>query len=551
MLQPVQLTSLLLALFTLIGCATHNDKMAKAKELVVQGEYDKAANTVEKELSQSRNLLLKEIELGSIYQLKGDYQTSLQHLEVADQLADELYTRRFSDLLLRTTTNATYTTYRSNIIERIYIHYYKMLNYFYLAEEATNDLSTQNLMDSARVEARRALILLDENVHQQGDYQTAEEDKQSLLYQLRRLFALLNGDIINPTDLVFRDSAFSHYMIGSLYEKMGELDNARISYQRSATLYEQGYAKQYDLDPTTAEMAWFAAARTLTKLQDPSSKELAAKKLSLDKQQELTPLPAEGELLIIQEIDLVAPRGELNIWVHIEGNRIKIRPIPTGTLYQQAYQLAWFYYLYADKGLISIIERIRAEDYIGLINRNHERVRQLPSPLADFLNQIGMLEIMQTTGIRLSVPLLYYQDLAIKSSQVQINNQKPQKLTLADNISGLFMAHHLLNAQSEITNAMAIETLRLGSCIQTGLPPLACNLLAAGSTSADTRSWLTLPYEIRLLRTQLPAGTHQIKITSQTSKGYQLEENAEVEIKAGELKMVRIRTFDPIPPKNK
>lgn len=547
-----KLTGLLVACFSLVlisGCASHSNKMDEAKTLIRYGEYAAAKEEVSQILEADRNRLLKQVELGVLNQLKGDYRESLDYLEKADKLADELYTVSFADLATRATTNATFTTYRGNIVERVYINYFKMLNYFYLAEQSTSRQETQTLLDSARVEARRAMILLDENVYKVGDYEVAEEEKKSAIYKLQQAFAAVNGSVINPKELTFRDNPFSHYIIGTLFEKMGEVDSARVSYERSAKLYEQGYTKQYELDNGSISLAWFDTARMLKASGDKRWRTIANKKLDDAQRAVLSkPTKGEGQLVVIQEVDMIAPRGELNLWVLVQDNRMIIRPIPVGTPKEKAYQLAWFYYLYADKGLLGVIERIYAEDYVGLVTSDYEKKLPLPRVLRSTLSSLGLLEAMSTTGIRLSVPLLYYEELPIKRSHLEVAGQNKGNLLLVDNISGLAMAQHLVGAQSELTNAMAVEALRLSVCVNAGGHPMICSLTLASTTSADTRSWLSLPYEIRTLRTSLPAGEHDLKLVSD-AKGFQVEQTQKVKIKAGEVQLVRMRTFAVDPDK--
>lgn len=533
---------LFLVLLIAGGCASHANKMENAKNLMRYGEYAAAAEEINEILKADRNRLLLEMELGVLYQLEGNYEKSLYHLENADRMADELYTQSFKDLLTRSTTNASMVTYRGNIVERVYINYYKMLNYFYMAEQSDSVEQTKTLLDSARVEARRAIILLDENVFVVGDYEAAEEEKKSILYQLRQLFAMLNGDVINPKELVFRDDAFSHYVIGTLFEKMGEKSSARVSYERAAKLYEQGYRKQYGLDEAIVSQAWLDAARMMKETRMSSWRRISSSKLNAAQRQELNkPLRGRGQLVVIQEIDMVAPRGELNLWVTLmPGNRLLIRPVLVGSEQEKAYQLAWFYYLYADKGLLAIIERIQSDDYIGLLTSSHEKIIQIPDPAMKLLEQLGMQEMLSATGIRLSVPLLYYQEQPIKQSKVAVNG-KEAKMILAEDLSALSMAQHLVVAQSELTNAMAIETLRLSVCAR-AMPAAVCTVTMAASTSADTRAWLSLPYEIRIHRQSLPAGKHSVKLSSSLN-GKQLEQGEEIELAAGEVKLLRMRTF--------
>lgn len=549
-IKLVRFAAVCLALVLVSGCASHSRTMDDAKNFMRYGEYAAAAAEIDNQLDADRNKLLRLVELGVLSQLKGDYLVSLNYLEDADKLADDLYTVSFGDLATRATTNATFTTYRGNIVERVYINYFKMLNYFYLAEESKSRQETERLLDSARVEAKRAMVILDENVFKVGDYQVAADEKESAIYKLQQAFAAINGEVINPKELVFRDNAFSHYLIGTLFEKMGELDSARVSYERAAKLYEQGYTKQYSLDKNTINQAWFATARMLKLRGDNRWRKIANDKLTAQQQQELSKTSrGKGQLVIIQEVDMIAPRGELNLWVKIEGDKLVIRPVLVGTPKEKAYQLAWFHYLYADKGLLSVIDRIRSKDYEGLLTTKVEKTQSIPKIMNSTLESLGLLGAMSSTGIRLSVPLLYYEELPIKSSYLEVDGKNQGPLILSETISGLAMAQHLVTAQSELTNAMAIEALRLATCLQTGAHPMLCSLAAASTVSADTRSWLSLPYEIRTLRTELPAGEYEVKLVSDVD-GYQVEQQETVKIKAGEVRLLRMRTFavDPNKP---
>lgn len=540
-----------------LGCASHSNKMDEAKVLMRYGEYAAAEEKMSSILGADHDKLLRQVEFGVLSQLKGNYHESLAYLEVADKLADELYTVSFSDLAMRATTNATFTIYRGNIVERVYINYFKMLNYFYLAEESTSGSETKRLLDSARVEARRAMILLDENVYKVGDYDVAEEEKQSIIYKLQQAFTAIDDNVINLKELAFRDNAFSHYIIGTLFEKMGEFDSARVSYERAANLYEKGYTKQYSLDIGSISQAWLDTARMLKARGDKRWRKVASQKLNNAQRVELNKsTKGHGQLIVIQEVDMIAPRGELNLLAKIQGDKLIIRPIPLGTPEQKSYQLAWFYYLYNDKKSLSTeINKIKSKNYMALLNTNnekkYEKTYDIHSLFKKTLESLGLIEAMTNSGIRLSVPLLYYEDLAIKKSHLEIAGQKKGDLLLVDNISGLAMAQHLVGAQSELINTMAIEALRLVICMQTGAPAAICTLTLAATASADTRSWLSLPYEIRTFRTSMPAGEHELKLVS-NAIDFKVEQTEKVNIKAGEVRVIRMRTFvvnpnEPLP----
>lgn len=533
----------------LSGCASHADRMTEATTLMRHGEFAAAEERAAAALEGERQRLLRLMEVGVLRHLQGDYLGSNQLLDEADYLADELFTTSTMDLLNRLSTNATRVTYRGMLYERVYIHYYKTMNFLFLAEQAGSRAELERYLDAARIEGRRAQLLLDENLHRTGDYAEAEEEEGRLLNQIMDLYASLNGEVINPRELVFRDNAFTHYLIGSLYERYGELDNARISYERAARTYEQGYARQYDLGEAMTAQAWFDVARILKTQRDTRWQRVAREKLSAEQRRALDQWnPRTGsQLLVIQEVDMMSPRGELNLMMTLQPdtNRLFIRPLTVGTEDQRAYQLAWFYYLYADKGLLNVIERIRADDYIGLLTMPHEKTIGV-GPLRSTLDQLGLTEILASTGVRLTVPLFYYYEPPLHSSRLTLTaaqgQAQTQALLDADNLAGLAMAQHLVDAQSELTQAMAIESLRLALCVQTGVPGSLCALTAAATASADTRLWITLPNRIRITRQLLAPGEYELKLRSE-AEGFSVEETHAMTLNPGQLHIWRARTF--------
>lgn len=536
---------LLIALLGLSGCASHSNRLEQARLLTEQGNYEAAAVQFEKQLGDQRNRLLRMQELGVLYHLQGRYQDSLEQLEQADRLAEEFYTLRSRDMMQRVATNASMTTYRGTLVERVYIHYYKLLNYFALAETSSGE-ERLRLLDSARVEGRRVMILLDENLIQQGSYEQAANDRERTLSRLQGIFAALNGSVINPAELVFRDNAFAHYLIGTLFEALNEQDSARISYERAARTYEQGYTRQYLLSNDMAAQAWLDALRIRKAQRDGNWTTLADQKLDAARRAQLNAWQPwqQGELLVVQEVELNAPRGELNLWVLVQNNRMFIRPVLTGSAQDQAYQLAWFHYLYSSRGsLLAVVERIHADDYIGLLTQSVEQVIPLPPALRNLLDSMGLLNILTSTGLRLSVPLFHYDDPAIQASQLLVDGKLQGSLLIADNLAGLVMAQHLVDARSELTDAMAIEALRLSMCAQTGLPPALCALAAASTATADTRAWLTLPNQIRIHRQSLAPGRYDVTLQSTTRTGATLSQSQPVELAAGDVKVVRFRSF--------
>ncbi|TWI71186.1 hypothetical protein LZ24_01984 [Desulfobotulus alkaliphilus] len=524
------------------GCASYSKQIDQATDAFRDGDYATAEQKMQEVLEADRNKLLRYMELGVIRHELGDYRESNRLLEQAYQLSEGLYGTSIRELMTRASSNAGMLPYKSEVFERTYIHYYKMLNYIFLAQGDLSRQEKNQLLDAVRIEGRRAQILLDERVFQTGSYEEAEEDKARLLNQILALYAKLNGEVINPRELTFRDNAFMHYIMGVMYEKYGELDNARISYERAANVYERGYVKQYELDPGMVDQAKFDTARILKHQRDSRWQRVASTISSRDLKNLLNQyIPdKEANLLVLQEVDLTSPKGELNLVMKLNKNKnqLEIRPLLIGTKEEQGYQLSWFYYLYAPKGILNAVQRIHREGYY---NPNEIRPKTIGvGPVMSVMEQIpGLINALET-GVRLAVPLFYY-DAPPFTSRLMVDGHSTVSMMDADNIAGLHMANTLVRAQRELTEAMAVESLRLSSCLLTGMPSFGCSLAAAATCMADTRSWLTLPHTIRMQRLILPEGEYEISIISE-NRNFRNVDSFTKELIPGSIKIIRQRT---------
>ena len=127
-----RLIHIILLSFLLFGfnrCATYNGKIKKTKSALVNNDYEKALKTIEKNkfLQRKRNQLLFHLEIGKIYHLTGQYDSSNYHLNIADDMM-EVYAP-LTDLATSTLVNPAMQNYRAAAHEKILVNYYKALNY--------------------------------------------------------------------------------------------------------------------------------------------------------------------------------------------------------------------------------------------------------------------------------------------------------------------------------------------------------------------------------------------------------------------------------------
>lgn len=541
---------MLLLILALTGCSTYGDNVQGMLQDVRKGDYAGADKKVSDSLTPSgSDRLLHFLERGMIAHLDGRYQDSNRLLEQAYRISESLYRTSAEDWLATAMTHPGNASYKGQLYERVYLHYVKMLNYLMLAQQEAGKRQN-SLLDSARVENRRIQILLDENVFKVGDYRRAKSEQEKLFSQFARVFRMINGDPVDPEKLRFRDQAFAHYVMGALYEQYGELDNARISYERSATLYEEGYQNQYDLDPAMATKAWQAAVRVMQRAGGYRSRWrqlVQEKNLNAD----TGPAEGQGELLVLQHVDLSPQRKVLNMHLMInpDSRQLVVRPVPVGNQREQREQAAWFYLLYADKGLYNIIRDFSDGSILnteGVLFNSRATTLQ---PVWSLVQDSGLDQVLGNGGVRVAVPYYPIPYAPLKSAGLEVDG-KQHPMLKADSVAMLGLLQQVIAAQSELNSAMARETLRNLVTQQVtqemgALGILGGKLLTASTTNADTRSWLSLPHHIRMQRLTLPAGEHDLTLTSIAANGKPVRQQQKVTLAPGELKIITLRTFVP------
>lgn len=589
---------LVLSVFlVLAGCSTYGEGLEGVLNDIRSENYTGADNGAKEVLSPSgSDRLLHFLERGMIAHLDGRYQESNKLLEQAYLISDSLYRTSAEDWLASAMTHPGNASYKGQLYERIYLHYTKMLNYLMLAQQQKAGGKQDQLLDSARVENRRIQILLDENVFKTGDYDQAKSEQEKLFSKVAKVFRQLNGDPINPDELKFRDQAFAHYVMGALYEQYGELDNARISYQRSATLYEEGYAEQYGLDQAMTRQAWSDVVRVmqkaggyedrwrqLVKTKNLESVEQAAenadsKKLQVNADDEKIGAdellattagggvdsgagtaynyqPDKAELLILQHVDLSPQRKVLNmhLMINSDSRQLVVRPVPVGSRREQKEQAAWFYLLYADKGLYNIIRDFSDGSILsseGVLGNSQATTLQ---PVWSLVEDTGLDYVLGNGGVRIAVPYYPIPYAPLKSAKVTVSSAEgdlSRPMIKADSVAMLGLLQQVLEAQAELNSAMARETLRNMATQELvkdmgAFGILGGKLLTASTTNADTRNWLSLPHHIRVQRLQLEPGQHKVVLNSVSVKGQKIRQEYNVDLKAGELEILTLRTFLP------
>lgn len=190
---------LIISLVLLEGCAGRLSHYDKLYANLHQGNSEKADQILVAAESSygSTSKLLYLMDRGMTLHLSGRYEESAKILEEADELVEDLYTRRLRNEALSLLINDSKRPFRGDPFEQVLINVINALNYARLGN-----------LEEALVEARRV------------DH---------------RLNVL--ADSVDEED--YQEDPFARYLTGVLYEANGDLSNAFVAYRKAYEAYDR------------------------------------------------------------------------------------------------------------------------------------------------------------------------------------------------------------------------------------------------------------------------------------------------------------------------
>lgn len=208
----VRLLSLISLALIIASCAVgarYQDRTQDINDLILSGDFSGASESLDKNkfLSKSKNRLLYLMEKGKVEHMNGNYEASNKYLEEAYILIDDGIRTGVGRTVTSKLVNPMQEPYKGEDFEKVIIHYYKALNYFYL-----------NDSQAALVEAKRINIKL----------------------------LALNDKYTNHKNKYAQD-AFSQILQGILYEATGDINNAFIAYRNAETIYYENDGNYFDV----------------------------------------------------------------------------------------------------------------------------------------------------------------------------------------------------------------------------------------------------------------------------------------------------------------
>jgi len=536
MMRPIVFIKYLLiglVITLLSGCATYQQEVHKGLALAHHGDWKDAESQFKSALDKPQDKLLYYLEAGALAQNQGDYKRSNQLLSKADILSDTFFQENFKNRAWALLSNPRQGDYRGNGFERVYISYLKSLNYLALAQQATQPIQKRQLQDAALVEARRIDNKLNEIQAQEPSY-AALDAKENQAFYLKALDWLSGFYTRGHNDkYLYRDDAWARYLEGIQYEQSKDYDDARISYQQAAKLYESGYAKQYGLSNVTAERAWLDTIRMMRKGGDWSQDDinrLIQQKLSPAMQKTLKDYQqGDGELIILENEGFVPAKSELSLQLYADPDAysLVLAPFLANGDNQQNDAFRWFTMVYADVNPLNLIANYKAGGAWGAFGGVFTKRVILGPTVWKQLERAHLDTLLTQQFIRITVP--YYPRFTLDHHipQISLNGSDIKTTSIRmSSLSDIALQEQLSNAQRDIYESLVRELLRswlafrIANSVHDNTAKLILSLVGQvavfSSSAADTRNWLTLPAQIRLTRIPLKAGdyTPQYKINN-------------------------------------
>lgn len=526
----------------LSGCATYGTGIQQALNAVDSGDYSKAASAISSSLKDTgKDRLLYFLEMGVVEHLQGNYAASNTLFERAADISEGLQSSSLTNTVLAAMSNPRQVPYAGADHERVMIYYYKSLNYLAMASTLPEGNERLDAIEGARVESRRLLLRLRALRNNEGDYEEAGEKSTSA--KLLDIFSVLVGNLTDKDELTYRDDALAHYLTGITFEMNGEYDDARISYQNAAESYESGYAEQFRLGPGMASQAWFDVVRMMRLTGGYASEwpKLADEKLSADERELLDSVNGKAQVLVFEHKGRVPEKKELNLNMSINPGVRSLQLEPYFFEYSED-ELNWFYLLYADKGLTTLVS-----NYLNATRNNQLDFFTKTMFLGPLYYQAEQIGLTQAIGNSLRVAVPYYSPPVQYGNSIIRAGSRSWSMESASSPQQMAIQTQMRHAGEEIRSAFARASLKaitanvLGSQDSTGLLSFAGKLAAQLTDAAETRSWLLLPAEVGFRRLFLDPGEYTLNLDSRLESGQREVNQTTMTLSAGDIRFWQVR----------
>jgi len=494
---PYRRFGIVLALLTAAGCATYSARMASVREHLAVGDFDTALEVLE-ERSGDKDRLLLYLNKGLILHYADRWQESNAMFQAGENLAAELYTKSISEGVASLLTSDNSISYRAEPFEMAMVPFYRSLNYIYLGER-----------DEALVEARKASVYL-----QQYTALTV---------------AALGEDAATLHPAVLRHNAFLQYWSAMLYEWGGETNNAFIAYRHAAAAYRNAAAML-----TVETPPWLGADLRRTGRKLGFRDEL----VQLQKDYPVLFLPLRSDTPESTAADQAGQDP-----VVTEGAEPEVPPLPDGatgetrrprettTAWQEG--AGWGDDAGSGGEVVLLLEfgyvpqKIQTEFNLPILETEHYQ---------DYDDWSHQLSLRMEPGwaapagtkikywLRVATPLLVDDPPPVQSARVSVGTGHGHAWVVpVEDTAGRAQVNFDAKAGAITMKTIARALVKYAASREAdkvnGTVGSLVNLFGAATETADTRSWLGLPYSIGMARWHLAPGDYELQVELVGSRG--------------------------------
>jgi hypothetical protein len=437
-----------------------------------------------------KDSLLRTMQMGLVLHRFGEYERSNAALQDADRLARERYTTSITQNLAAFLVSDNSLDFYPSALEWSMTHFYGMLNYLALGDR-----------ESALVEARAA----------------------------NRLVRRYAND--NPGRTYTIDAAVQ-YVAGMLQWSGRELNDAVVSLRQSLAAYER-YDDAFGVPPpipVAEDLVRFAGELGLHDVAE----RVRQSYLDLpDAEYQAPPTENTGEVLLLVEQGFVAHRAEQRLYIPI------LAAEKDSILHGDA------------ESAIATAVLVLARTVI-IMNELTRSGREFPR------HEDGV--IIATAGsavglelITLAWPKYELETFVPREVQVVVDGGHARAPVLLQDLSAvavrdfeerktnvmLRMVARGLLKEAGVTIAEA-KGEQLAGDVGGFLARVASRAFAVATERADTRTWSTLPGELSIVRSTLPAGPHVLEVSYVGLNGTKQTETIDVDVVPGRLTIASV-----------
>lgn len=422
---------------SLSGCMSFYERNMAFNSHFVKGDYAEAVSYIEgqKRLKKSNVKVLYDLNHGTASFMMDSTKQSIEHFAAADLYVED-FSKNYAYEALALVSNPNVKPYELEYHERVLIHFFQALNYIKLPD-----------YEGAMVECRRMNLAL----------------------------TRLNDSFKRHDGKRYSRDAFGHYLMGILYETMGDHNNAFIAYRNAYDIYSTDYAELFGItEPQGLQAALLRSASSTGLTQEVRKYE---------------------KLFNIKYAKATNGKGRLVAFV-MEG----LSPIKSERSFEfvRAGHSGIVNYTSKDGGLSVPI-------FIGDCSPNEA------SSLKDF------------SYVRLTLPQ-YVQRQGDALRSVAIDGQSVKAETAEDiaKIAPQSLKDRMWAEVGKAILRMATkEAMHQAVKKQNEYAGLFLSIATAVTEQADTRCWLSLPARIKVIDMELTPGSHSLTINTKLSSGQQ------------------------------